>query len=356
MNIFNTQIHLWYSINKRDLPWRDSINPYFVWLSEIILQQTRIEQGLSYYHRFTDEFPTITDLADASEDKILKLWQGLGYYSRARNLHFTAKQIKNEYNGIFPESYANIRSLKGIGDYTAAAIASISFNLEYPAVDGNVYRVLSRYFGITEPIDSSAGKKIFNELATELIKDTHPGTHNQALMEFGALQCKPRNPDCTICPLNKSCYALLSQKIDSLPVKQKKTQQRDRYFNYLVLNFNNHIWLQKRIKKDIWKNLYEFPVIETKGKAEIENIIKQGELEKYISTKTPAIKNISPWRVHLLSHQRINYRFIQVQLSEEISRSTGLIKVNKEDIFNFATPKLLENYINEASFLKIFNE
>ena len=175
-------------------------------------------------------------------------------------------------------------------------------------------------------------------------------------MEFGALQCKPRNPDCTICPLNKSCYALLSQKIDSLPVKQKKTQQRDRYFNYLVLNFNNHIWLQKRIKNDIWKNLYEFPVIETKGKAEIENIIKQGELEKYISTKTPAIKNISPWRVHLLSHQRINYRFIQVQLSEEISRSTGLIKVNKEDIFNFATPKLLENYINEASFLKIFNE
>ena len=356
MDIFNTQIHIWYSINKRELPWRNSQNPYFVWLSEIILQQTRIEQGLVYYLRFTEEFPTISDLANASEDQILKLWQGLGYYSRARNLHFTAKHIVQKYHGTFPDNYKDIRSLKGIGDYTAAAIASISFNLEYPAIDGNVYRVLARYFGISDPTDTVTGKKIFKELATELIKGTHPGTHNQALMEFGALQCKPKNPDCTTCPLSNSCYALSSNKIGVLPVKQNKTVQRDRYFSYLVLLNDNHTWLRKRTENDIWKNLFEFPLIETNEETEIDIVLKKNELTIPLSPETSLIRDISPWKIHILSHQRIHYRFILIQLAKEISTPNDLIRVNQEDIFNFAIPKLLENYLNGTQFQRIFDK
>ncbi len=348
MNFFNSPVHSWYSLYKRDLPWRNTRNPYLIWLSEIILQQTRIDQGLAYYSRFADEFPTISALADASEDQILKLWQGLGYYSRARNLHFTAKFIQLNYNGIFPEDYDAIRSLKGIGEYTAAAIASISFNLEYPTVDGNVFRVLSRFFGIPEPIDTSTGKKIFNELAKELIIGTDPGMHNQAIMEFGALQCTPKNPDCNQCPLNQRCFAFLNQKIAELPVKQNKTKQRDRYFNYLVLSCNSHTWLRKRVGNDIWKNLFEFPIIETDNEISIEELITQTEFQKLVSIANQSvIKNVSDWKIHILSHQRIHYRFVRVQLTDEIHVTTDLIRVNKEDIFNFAVPKLLETYLNE---------
>ena len=348
MNFFNSKTHSWYSLYKRDLPWRNTRNPYLIWLSEIILQQTRIDQGMAYYSRFADEFPTISALADASEDQILKLWQGLGYYSRARNLHFTAKFIQQNYDGIFPEDYNEIHSLKGIGEYTAAAIASISFNLEYPTVDGNVFRVLSRFFGISEPIDTSSGKKIFNDLAKELIKGTDPGMHNQAIMEFGALQCTPKNPDCNQCPLNQRCFAFLNQKIAELPVKQNKTKQRDRYFNYLVLSCKNHTWLRKRVENDIWKNLFEFPVIETETEINIEKLIAQAEFQKFVSHADRAvIENVSGWKIHILSHQRIHYRFIKMQLTDEIHATGDLIRVNKEDIFNFAVPKLLETYLNE---------
>lgn len=347
MNFFNTQIHSWYALFKRDLPWRASNNPYFIWLSEIILQQTRIDQGLSYYLRFTDEFPTINDLANASEDQILKLWQGLGYYSRARNLHFTAKYICKNFNGVFPNDYQSILSLKGIGEYTASAIASISFNLEYPAVDGNVHRVLSRYFGIQDPIDTNAGKKACYELARELIKGTDPGMHNQAIMEFGALQCTPRNPDCQKCPLNESCFAYTFGKVNELPVKLKKTKQRDRYFNYIVLNWEDTTWLQKRIESDIWKNLFEFPLIETSEETSIQQIASTNQFLELIDQGSSTIVNVSNWKVHILSHQRIHYRFIRINLNEEIRRSDTLIRVNKEEIFNFAVPRLLENYINE---------
>jgi len=348
MNFFNSKTHSWYSLYKRDLPWRNTREPYLIWLSEIILQQTRIDQGMAYYSRFADEFPTISALADASEDQILKLWQGLGYYSRARNLHFTAKFIQQNYNGIFPEDYNSIRSLKGIGEYTAAAIASISFNLEYPTVDGNVFRVLSRFFGISDPIDTGTGKKIFNELAKELIKGTDPGMHNQAIMEFGALQCTPKNPDCNQCPLNQRCFAFLNQKIAELPVKKNKTKQRDRYFNYLVLSFKDHTWLRKRVENDIWKNLFEFPIIETEAEIGIEKLIVQAEFQKFVSNADQAvIKNVSDWKIHILSHQRIHYHFVCIQLTDEIQVTTDLIRVNKEDIFNFAVPKLLETYLNE---------
>jgi len=348
MDFFNTPLHSWYSLYKRDLPWRNTRNPYLIWLSEIILQQTRIDQGLAYYNRFADEYPTILALADASEDHILKLWQGLGYYSRARNLHFTAKYIQQNYNGIFPEDYNSILSLKGVGEYTAAAIASISFNLEYPAVDGNVYRVLSRYFGISDPIDTGKGKKAFNNLAKELIKGTNPGMHNQALMEFGALQCTPKNPDCVQCPLNEKCYAYSNQKIGELPVKQNKTKQRDRYFNYLVLSCNKHTWLRKRIENDIWMNLFEFPLIETENETKIEDLITQTKFQRIIPIADQSvIENVSDWKIHILSHQRIHYRFIRLQLANEIQATDDLIRVNKEDIFNFAVPKLLETYLNE---------
>jgi A/G-specific adenine glycosylase len=348
MDFFNQPIHAWFALYKRDLPWRNTRNPYFIWLSEIILQQTRIDQGLAYYIRFTEQYPTISDLANASEDQILKLWQGLGYYSRARNLHSTAKYIHHNFNGKFPDDYRSILSLKGIGDYTAAAIASISFDLEYPAVDGNVYRVLARYFGISEPTDTTLGKKLFNNLANELIKGTDPGMHNQAIMEFGALQCTPRNPDCLHCPLMEKCFAFSTNKITELPVKQKKTKQRNRYLNYLVLIRNNHTWLSKRLGNDIWKNMYEFPHIETTGEMSINELTEENEFQKYASAKFSNILSVSSWKIHILTHQRIHYRFIRIQLENENKLSDGLIKVNKQDISNFAIPKLLENYINET--------
>ena len=227
------------------------------------------------------------------------------------------------------------------------AIASISFNLEYPAVDGNVYRVLSRYFGILEPIDTGKGKKAFADLAKELIRGTNPGMHNQALMEFGALQCTPQKPDCTRCPLNERCFAFLNHKISELPFKQTKTKQRDRYFNYIVLSCKDRIWLRKRVENDIWKNLYEFPLVETLDEIKTENLIMQTEFQRIIPIADQAvIENVSDWRIHILSHQRIHYRFIRVQLTDEIHPADNLIGVNKEDIFNFAVPKLLETYLN----------
>lgn len=347
MEIFSSRIHHWYSIFKRDLPWRNSPNPYFVWLSEIILQQTRVDQGLPYFQKFIDAFPTIGHLANAPEDLILKYWQGLGYYSRARNLHFTAKQISQRFNGEFPGDYHLILSLKGIGPYTAAAIASISFKLEYPTVDGNVYRVLSRFFGITEPIDSIQGKKVFEELARELIRGTDPGMHNQALMEFGALQCTPKKPDCLNCPVNDSCYAFSTNTISELPVKQKKAKQRDRYFNYIVMSKDNCTWLRKRSENDIWKNLFEFPYLETSEETDIDQVVMLDGFRRFGFADPVCIEKVSNWKTHLLSHQRIHHRFILISLAEDINLPDDLIKVNQKDIFNFAVPKLLENYLVE---------
>lgn len=345
MDNFNSLIHHWYSLYKRDLPWRDTQNPYCIWLSEIILQQTRIEQGRAYYMSFIGEFPTISDLASASEDKVLKLWQGLGYYSRARNLHFTARYIAEHFNGKFPEEYRLILSLKGIGEYTAAAIASISFNQEYPAVDGNVYRVLSRFYGISDPIDTSAGKKIFVKLATELIKGTDPGMHNQALMEFGALQCTPQKPDCVRCPLHERCYAFANKKTGDLPVKLKKTTQRHRYFNYFEISHGDSVWLKKRVGKDIWKNLFEFPMIETSVATGFEELMAMLEVNQLMDADNSVVGKIEDWKIHLLTHQKINYRIIKVCLLQEKEMPVELFRVNKKDIFNFAVPKLLEKYL-----------
>lgn len=356
MDFFNIPLHSWFSLYRRDLPWRNTTDPYKIWLSEIILQQTRIDQGTDYYNRFVAEFPTISDLASAPEDKILKLWQGLGYYSRARNLYATAKFIMENHDGIFPNEYKKILSLKGVGEYTAAAIASISYNLEYPTVDGNVYRVLSRYFGIDDPIDTNSGKKIFNELARGLIKGTEPAMHNQALMEFGALQCTPKNPNCTICPLKEKCFAYANKKINQLPVKQNKVKQRNRYFNYLVIEESNHLYVRKRIENDIWQNLFEFPVIETSQETAIEEILGSSDFQRIIppNSKT-TITNVSGWKNHILSHQKIRYRFILIIPVDEFKFPNDIFRVNKEDIFNFAVPRLLEafldNYLRNQTFI-----
>ena len=253
----------WYQANKRDLPWRDISDPYRIWISEIILQQTRVNQGLSYYNRFIERFPTIAVLSEAEEDTVLKYWQGLGYYTRARNLHKAATQIMTDFKGTFPVEYNQVIKLAGIGEYTAAAICSFAYNQPYAVVDGNVYRVLSRVFAIQTPIDSSSGKKEIAILAQDLLSKSNPALHNQALMEFGALQCIPAAPDCTNCPLQSVCRAYELNLVSVLPVKSLKTKVTNRFFNYFFIRFEDKTFLQKRVNKDVWQNLFEFPLIES---------------------------------------------------------------------------------------------
>lgn len=270
MNFHNLLIK-WYLQNKRDLPWRNTTNPYHIWLSEIMLQQTRVAQGMPYFLSFTTAFPTVFDLANANEEQVLKLWQGLGYYSRARNLHKTAQYIATELNGIFPDNYKDLLQLKGVGEYTAAAIASFSYNEAVPVVDGNVFRVLSRYFDIETDIAQAYAKKEFAALAFELMPKDNPAIFNQAIMEFGALQCVPKSPNCQICVFSESCAALQKKKVDQLPVKSKKLKVRNRYFNYLMLSdAEEKTLIQKRTAKGIWHNLYEFPLIETLQEEDFE--------------------------------------------------------------------------------------
>lgn len=317
--IFSHKILLWYAQNKRSLPWRQSTDPYRIWLSEIILQQTRVAQGLPYYLKFIKRFPAVDDLASASEEQVLKLWQGLGYYSRARNLHAAAKMVVNEYGGVFPDTYKGLLSLKGVGDYTASAIASICFNIPEPVVDGNVYRVLSRYFGVGTPINSSEGIRYFKQLAREVMDVGQIRDYNQAIMEFGAIQCVPKNPDCQGCPLNQGCVALQKKWVDEFPVKQNKTKVRKRYFNYLVVvDSENRTLLQQRKGRGIWQNLWEFPLLETKGNinlAEMEQryseVITIGETPEIHQFNTDAI-------VHKLSHQHLYTKFWIVKTDSDV--------------------------------------
>ncbi len=345
MEHFRRSLYKWYNINKRDLPWRETNNPYNIWLSEIILQQTRIQQGTSYYFRFLEAFPTVHDLARASEDEVLKLWQGLGYYSRARNLHKTAQQIVEEYNGAFPSEYLAIVKLKGIGPYTAAAIASIAFSLPYPTIDGNVYRVLSRYFGIDTPIDSTEGKKQFQALAEELIDSCDPGMHNQALMEFGALQCVPKSPNCSNCPLATSCFAFQNDKVSVLPVKAKKTKQRDRYFYYYLLEQDDAVYLEKRTKNDIWQSLYQLPLVEHHNKLSDEELIESNI--PFINGYNYNLNSISKERKHVLSHQIIHAKLVHIEISNDVKIPKPLFKVKTKDISKFAVPRLLELFFED---------
>lgn len=333
----------WYRQNKRDLPWRNTKNPYKIWLSEIILQQTRVDQGMNYYLKFIRNYPTIFDLANADEQEILNDWQGLGYYSRARNLHFTAKYIASELKGIFPNQFLEIIKLKGIGEYTASAIASFSFDLPYAVLDGNVYRVLSRVFDIATPIDSIEGKKEFQNLANELIDKDNPAIYNQSIMEFGALLCKPANPDCEKCPLSSKCLSLANNTINERPLKEKKTKVRNRYFNFLIFKENEQILIEKRISKDIWQHLYQFPLIETEKELNNEDITSFFQ-EKIGLTPHDLSKPIT----HILSHQRINtvfYFFDQYPNQKD----ENWISISKSKIDNYPLPRLIDRFLEEQN-------
>jgi len=343
MNFSNSLIQ-WYLQNKRDLPWRNTVNPYHIWLSEIMLQQTRVAQGLSYFLSFTASFPTVFDLANADEEQVLKLWQGLGYYSRARNLHNTAKYVAFELDGIFPDNYKDLLQLKGVGEYTAAAIASFSYNEVVPVVDGNVFRVLSRYFDIETDIVSSGAKKEFTELAAALIPKDKPALFNQAIMEFGALQCVPKNPDCEICVLNSGCLALQKHKVNQLPVKLKKTKVRNRYFNYLVFSDDNEQYvLRKRTEKGIWHNLYEFPLIETESEVDFDEISKLISEEYGSKFEILSIKPLNNESIlHKLSHQHLYIRFLRVKIQGVAENA-----ISYESMISFPFPIVIHNFIEK---------
>lgn len=330
---FSTLIQGWYRLNKRDLPWRGVNSAYNTWISEIILQQTQVVQGLNYYLKFIDKYPTVTDLANANEDDILKLWQGLGYYSRARNMHFAAKQIVTEFNGVFPNLFKEILSLKGVGDYTAAAISSISYNLPHAVVDGNVYRVLSRCFLIATPINSSQGKKEFSELANSLIDINYPGDHNQALMEIGALVCKPKTPNCINCPIKEKCLAYSKNNMLDFPVKTKKIKVKTRFLNYVVLTDKKQIVIKRREESDIWKGLYDFPLTES-----------DNELEKF-GNNTYLDKRLK----HILTHQRI-YASFWINEVKKIKAKPNEIVIKLIDLEDYALPQLLVKYLNQSDY------
>jgi A/G-specific adenine glycosylase len=351
MNSFTGPIYLWYSGNQRNLPWRNVSDPYLIWISETILQQTRIAQGLPYYLRFTGRFPDVKTLAEAAEDELLKMWEGLGYYSRARNLHFAAKSILKNYEGKFPDSYESIRKLKGVGDYTAAAVASIAYGLPHAAVDGNVLRVLSRYFGIDLPVDSAIGRRTLLDLANEILLIIDPGMHNQAMMEFGALICTPKNPDCINCPLNDSCNAYSTNRTTKLPVKSKRIRKTTRYFIFVLLESASHILLEKRISSDIWKNLYQLPVMETEQQAGDADILERPEIRKVFSQTGSRLVKLSPVYIHELTHRKIFARFVHIQCVDITCFGENFMQVNKEELYKFAFPVLIKKYLAENSFL-----
>lgn len=345
---FANSLITWYLKNNRELPWRKSQNPYHVWLSEIMLQQTRVSQGLPYYLTFTKEFPTVFDLAEASESKVLKLWQGLGYYSRARNLHFTAKYIANNLQGEFPNNYKDLLRLKGVGDYTASAIASICYNEPTAVVDGNVYRVLARYFGIKTPINSSKGIKEFKALAQTLIDTTQAGTYNQAIMDFGALHCKPQNPLCDECVLVNSCVAFEKKLTKELPVKEKKIKVKKRYFNYLVvITSDEKTVLQERKGKGIWQGLYQFPLLETKKTIDEKELVSSKEFADFFDEETTISLFNKEDIVHKLSHQHLYTKFWIVK-TPRVTTETILLKTIEE----YPVPVLIAHFLDKFLSIK----
>lgn len=344
---FTQEIIHWYHQNKRELPWRHTREAYIIWLSEVILQQTRVEQGLPYFNRFVARYPDVRSFAEAEEGEILRLWEGLGYYSRARNMHKAAKMVIDRYNGIFPTRYADLLTLKGIGVYTAAAIASFAADEARPVVDGNVYRVLARYFAIDEPINSTEGKKVFAGLAEEVMDREHAAIYNQAIMEFGALQCKPQNPDCSQCPVQSGCEALRQKRVTSLPVKLKARKSRDRFFFYFLLREGDRIRMNKRASGDIWENLYELPLVETESALTVDELMAADEIKSLFGDQAK-VTMASPVYKHLLSHQNLYTRFIQ--LTDFTVRSDKIFTWNSffiKDLDTLAKPKLVLSFLRE---------
>lgn len=339
---FTNSLTQWYLQNKRDLPWRNTTNPYPIWLSEIMLQQTRVAQGTPYFLSFMAAFPTVFDLAKADEEQVLKLWQGLGYYSRARNLHKTAQYVASELSGVFPNTYKDLLKLKGVGEYTAAAIASFSYNEPVPVVDGNVFRVLSRYFDVETDIAAASAKKEFAALAFELMPKDNPALFNQAIMEFGALQCVPKSPNCGICVFNSSCAALQKKKVDQLPVNSKKLKVRNRFFNYLVVSDDNeNTIIQKRIAKGIWQNLYEFPLIETDAEKDFDYISTSIQDEFFKNNDLISVDECNGKSViHKLSHQHLHIKFWKVKVKGTIENG-----MDATTLKSFPFPIVIFNFI-----------
>lgn len=354
---FSSVLVSWYSKNKRDLPWRETQNPYEIWLSEIILQQTRVLQGLPYYRKFIRKYPTVSDLAIADEVEVLRVWQGLGYYSRARNLHKCAKIIHSNHNGIFPSTYDEILKLPGVGVYTAAAISSFAFGLPSAVVDGNVYRVLARVYGISEDISSGKGQKAFKNLASQLLDIADPATYNQSIMEFGALQCVPKSPDCSICPLADPCKANMESLQSKLPVKTRKTKVKKRSFHYFCFVSNDKILMRKRVERDIWLGLYDFPLTETSEMTELDVLLQNDES---LSSLVKEAKGISESKeyLHILSHQRIQAKFYTVKLGPGQTEESIKSKYDRDnykwftlsEVIDMPKAVLVSKYLNDEIF------
>lgn len=358
---FTENLLAWFAQNHRPLPWKGERDPYKIWLSEIILQQTRVEQGLPYFQKFVAQYPTVRDLADAPEDELMKTWQGLGYYSRARNLYATAKFVAHELNGRFPETFDGLRQLKGVGDYTAAAIASFAFGLPHAVLDGNVYRVLARFFGIETPTDSPAAKKEFAQLANQLLDPTRPGDFNQAIMDFGATHCTPQQPKCVACPLRPECAAHLYNKVSELPVRARRLEKKERFFLYVVFNRGEDTFIQKRMGRDIWQDLYEFPIVELPAlpteSAEIVGLISN----KFFDGKVGGFEvlRVSKPYKQVLTHQIVKAIFCEIDLKDKglETHSMGFptanyIQTNRIQLKKmYAVPRIIDSYLHEEVLL-----
>lgn len=341
---FSNTIIEWYRENKRELPWRESSDPYLIWISEIILQQTRVVQGYDYFLRFIKRFPDVKALAEADEDEVMKYWQGLGYYSRARNLHAAARSM----NDVFPATYEGVLALKGVGEYTAAAICSFAYGMPYAVLDGNVYRVLSRYLGIDTPIDSVQGKKLFTALAGELLDKAQPAVYNQAIMDFGALQCTPQNPDCMFCPLADSCVALSKGTVMRLPVKQHKTKTTNRYFNYMYVRTGEYTFINKRTGDDIWKNLFEFPLIEAGSVVSEEELLALPQFRGlFAEGEVPVVRCVCKDVKHVLSHRVIYAAFYEITLPATTGSFAGYQKIRAADLERYAVSRLVHAFIEK---------
>jgi len=345
--MLNNQIINWYIQHKRDLPWRQTKDAYLIWISEIMLQQTKVATVIEYYLQFINRFPTVADLATADEQEVLKLWQGLGYYSRARNLHQASKTIHTYYNGVIPSNYSEILQLKGIGTYTAAAISAFAYNLPYAVLDGNVYRILSRYYGIDTPIDFSGAKKIYQQLATETMGDASPEIYNQAIIEFGALQCTPKIPKCDICPLLIDCVAHQLELVDILPKKSKRIKIKNRYFYYLFLSCEHTFAIEKRESNDIWKNMYQFPLIEKNQSISLDQLVKSEEWLHLFGNSELVIQSVQENKVHKLTHQNIYASFIHLNLSDTNELKNKYKFINWNDWADYPIPKPIENHLSQ---------
>ncbi|MFP4557051.1 MAG: A/G-specific adenine glycosylase [Bacteroidales bacterium] len=354
---FKNILAAWYRDNKRELPWRETSNPYFIWISEVILQQTRVVQGIGYYYRFIESFPTVKALAGAKEDEVLKVWQGLGYYTRARNLHAASKLIMEKYDGKLPESYDELLKIRGIGPYSAGAIASFAFNMPVPAIDGNVYRIIARVFGLFASPYTASGRREFFSLVNDLMDKKSPGSFNQALLDFGALQCVPQSPSCSACPFISYCYAFRNNMIASLPVKAKRIVPKNRFFTYLLIRFKEYTFIHKRNEKDIWHSLYEFPLIESDKLPLPEELRQLEDWQQLFKGCDARITYFSSPVKHQLSHQTILSQYVIVEISKVSAKlKSGYKCVENRSISNYSTPKLIDNFLAAEPAAKYFRK